>query len=1205
MRWFVTALIAFAAISSAAAEPIYQQSESEVYCSILLYDFTVDAQQPVYIGDEVYFSFYVKNSGKEAVKIGKGGVYLRTSLGDSYKFYAGATLDPGKYIHVKSSFKTSSSGQLTLTPGICILTAKGEICQDFETSCSFDVFVRCPTEASCMTAEQASKGNYVQVSDEVCGYQISGLAAMIKTPMYCFREVYECPESCKCLTEYEAKKYGLVPCGGAKLRFCGYSDGKEMYCYQEDLPDLIVIDVWPLESTPGAYTELRAIIQNVGDGYAANSSLAFFVDGNYVGEVQASGLEAKVGNTVVSLPYRSSCSGSQDMFTVQADYRNEINESDENNNKKSRVYECPEAGMPDLKIVNARVEYKDYCRAVNYSNSSIIFEVVNVGNQTSPQTGGRIYIDGHWRGTFSVDQLQPGESTNFSINLQYMCTGSEDEIRIVVDAQNAIVESDEANNEVSLTTDCVITPTGADLAVSNVTSSVTGIIVTPDGRILPVKLAISYDVTNVGSGYSCYTNTGVYVDGVLTAKDSVPPLAPGETASRTFAWQYNMRRCTEPSDLIVVKVDVDNAVDEVDEGNNEESLSVECIEYPVLKPDLIVESVWVEGSGVSDLTIKFRVKNVGNAPSTETDAEVYVNYHKLVSLNLSALSPEESIILRYEHWTPQWERNRVTACVDASNTVDEIPNEQNNCRDDTFTYGMSCSDGVQNRDEEGVDCGGRYCIPCNRCDLTVLPPRFDWRDYYALPIIKDQNGCGSCWAHSAAGTVEASLIIHTGASSGIDLSEQFLMDCGPGGCGGGWPHKALSKIVDGGIPDEACFPYVHNDTSCNNKCSDWWKRVSGIIYRAKVRSSVSDVKRALICYGPLSVGSNNWRHALVLVGYDDHSQTCMNKYNKPGCWILKNSWGLFTGWTGKDDGKVWHEAGYAYIPYTGHRYSDIVNRVYYVIPADHAIHVDFEEGDGLAAGDVDGDGVAEIVHGDRDDRIAVYTLSSTLGGFTVDFEKWDELAAGDLNGDGRDEIVHADRDDEIHVYTVLGGFRMISSFTLDFEAGDDLEVGDVNGDGRDEIVHADRGDRMRILDINGNELSNFRVDFEDEDRICVGDVNGDGKDEIVHGDRGDRVVVYDMSGRKLSEFSLDFEGRDGLQCGDVNGDGRDEIVHADRGDWLAVYDISGALIKKMRMNFEKGDGFAVADVDGDGKDEIVHGDRGDSIHIINGDRWWS
>ncbi len=457
---------------------------------------------------------------------------------------------------------------------------------------------------------------------------------------------------------------------------------------------------------------------------------------------------------------------------------------------------------------------------------------------------------------------------------------------------------------------------------------------------------------------------------------------------------------------------------------------------------------------------------------------------------------------------------------------------------------MSCRDGVQDRDEEGIDCGRTHCLPCDRCNLASLPLKFDWRDYISIPHIRHQK-CGSCWANSAAGTVEAVLILHTYASPNIDLPEQYLISCGPGSCDGGWAHEALSYIIDNSIPDQSCFPNVGRDDDCSNKCSDWKYRVEGAVYKAKVGSSIEDVKRALICHGPLSVGSNNWHHAIVLVGYDDNSAVCMNKYNKPGCWIIRNSWGVFTDW----DSDVWHVNGYGYIPYTGFKYSDIKNRAYYVVPADYALHIDFEEGDGFA----------EIIQGDRDDYLKIYTIHGFFGGANLDFEKWDELAVGDVNGDGVGEIIHGDRDDRIDIYSDVGGFHKIRSFNVDFEAGDDLEAGDVNGDG---------------------------------------------KDEIVHGDRDNWIRIYDMHGTKLREFRLDFEGRDGLQCGDVDGNGVEEIIHADRNDWLRVYSMYGVLMRSMRFNFEFGDGFAVADVDGDEKADIVHGDRGDSIHIIKGYRRW-
>jgi len=133
----------------------------------------------------------------------------------------------------------------------------------------------------------------------------------------------------------------------------------------------------------------------------------------------------------------------------------------------------------------------------------------------------------------------------------------------------------------------------------------------------------------------------------------------------------------------------------------------------------------------------------------------------------------------------------------------------------------------------------------------------------------------------------------------------------------------------------------------------------------------------------------------------------------------------------------------------------------------------------LAAGDVNGDGRAEIIHGDAsDDRIHVFSMNGTdLASFDVDFERYDGLAAGDVNGDGRAEIIHGDRGNWIRVFTMNG--QTVREFAADFEQGDGLAAGDVDYDGRAEIIHGDRGDWIRIFHLSegtglASEVSAFR-----------------------------------------------------------------------------------------------------------------------------------
>jgi len=196
--------------------------------------------------------------------------------------------------------------------------------------------------------------------------------------------------------------------------------------------------------------------------------------------------------------------------------------------------------------------------------------------------------------------------------------------------------------------------------------------------------------------------------------------------------------------------------------------------------------------------------------------------------------------------------------------------------------------------------------------------------------VKDQGGCGSCWAFSAVGTLEAVLNVDAGNPDlGLDLSEQYLVtDChGTGSCAGGNGWSALNYILGEGIPDEDCLPYRDggpdgckgfpgcslictyrtggcSDYQCSDRCANWSERLQTLREIIYIPSDKTAIKEALIEHGPLSVwvstsgqfdpegiyrceDNSSCNHLVVLVGWND----------TPGYWILKNSWS-----TGFQDG---------------------------------------------------------------------------------------------------------------------------------------------------------------------------------------------------------------------------------------------------------------------------------------------------------------
>ncbi|HPI85008.1 MAG TPA: C1 family peptidase, partial [Bacteroidales bacterium] len=201
---------------------------------------------------------------------------------------------------------------------------------------------------------------------------------------------------------------------------------------------------------------------------------------------------------------------------------------------------------------------------------------------------------------------------------------------------------------------------------------------------------------------------------------------------------------------------------------------------------------------------------------------------------------------------------------------------------------------------------------------------FDWRDRHGandpqspywdgdilgtgwLTSVKDQMDCGSCFAFSTIGTVEALANLYAVSVLDLDLSEQRIL-CQTGSCeSGGYILTSLGYIKNYGVPLEEFFPYDTVNYDASGSCvmplnPDTIVKINDAFSTSEnFEKNFDSIRVTIINHGPITFSFDSLiinndtlsSHAVVLCGYE------FSPFDSTLIWLIKNSWGIAWGVNG-------------------------------------------------------------------------------------------------------------------------------------------------------------------------------------------------------------------------------------------------------------------------------------------------------------------
>ncbi|MGB2876864.1 MAG: CARDB domain-containing protein [Dehalococcoidales bacterium] len=468
----------------------------------------------------------------------------------------------------------------------------------------------------------------------------------------------------------------------------------------ESGPDLTIEAITSSPETPslGDDVTFTISISNRGTATSGQCYVAYYIDDDYVTNDYVSAIAPDAS---AEYTFTWAAEAGIHTFTAVADYKGQVNESDEYNNEKTYTLSTLGADL----IIDS-ITWSPSEPAVG---STVIFtiSIKNQGTDVAISSRVHFYIEDVPQGFEDGERISPGETQTRTFS--WFTKAGLHEIKAIADKNDSVPEIDEGNNEMTVVFSSLL----PDLIIDDISWS-------PETPSIGDSVIFTVNVTNQGSAASGLSIVDFYINDTHSDTGEIDGLEPSASGNATFSWFARTG-----TNVIKAIVTSGGILTESDKTNNEKTVTLS----PNLA-DLIVHSItWspAEPSVRDNITFTVTVENQGSGDSDESRVDLYIDGNSTGYRTLEKIDAGDEKQVTFT-WRAEEGSHQIQAVVDWQ---DDVPESEESNNEKTVTFSISPPDLIVEQ-------------------IAWAPPEPAIGDKVTFTVtVKNQGESGSDYAHIA------------------------------------------------------------------------------------------------------------------------------------------------------------------------------------------------------------------------------------------------------------------------------------------------------------------------------------------------------------------------------------------------------------------------------------------------------------------------